>query len=153
MRRLSILIVALVCAGCAQATPSPPGGTRHNQADVDFVAALIPHHRAGIALARRVAKRPEHRVLAEAIVSTELDEITRMSGWLTSWGVTAPASSGSPSPSGPASAGDPVAALAAHQEEAITLAQREQAQGSNPDALAFAKQIVESRTAEAAALR
>lgn len=172
MRRLSIVVVALVCAGCAPATPAPAGGSRHNQADADFVAALIPHHRAGIALAQRVANSPEHRVLAEAIVSTERDEITRMSGWLTSWGVPAPASSGSsspagpPSPSGPAAAsgprassasaspaGDPAAALAAHQEEAITLAQREQAQGSNPDALAFARQIVESRTAEAAALR
>jgi uncharacterized protein (DUF305 family) len=122
-------------------------GPRHNAADVAFVEALIPHHRAGIELARRVAEQPGHRVLAEAIISTEQDEITRMTGWLATWGVTAAPASTRALPKG-----DAVKLLAAHQQEAIPLAQKEQAQGSNPAALAYAEQVIESRTAEAAEL-
>jgi uncharacterized protein (DUF305 family) len=156
MRRSSRLVAVILCAAalaaCDSAAPAPTAppsaGPEHNAGDVAFVEALIPHHRAGIALAEQVAKQPGHQVLAEAIVSTERDEITRMTGWLGIWGVTtAPASV----PAVPK--GDPVQALAAHQEEAIALAQKEQAQGSNQAALAFAKQVIESRTAEASELR
>jgi uncharacterized protein (DUF305 family) len=35
----------------------------------------------------------------------------------------------------------------------VRLAQQEQGQGSNPDALAFAKQVIESRTEEVDQLR
>jgi len=48
---------------------------------------------------------------------------------------------------------DSIRALIAHQQEAIELAQREQAGGANPAALAFARQIIESRTEEIAQLR
>ena len=146
------MVCAGVLAGCGGHTgedAGPPAMTAgHNAGDVAFVEALIPHHEAGIKLAQAVAKRPETQVLAEAIISTQRDEVTRMTGWLAKWGVTAAL------PSVPATPkGDPVKALAAHQEEAVTLAQREQAQGSNPTALAFAKQVIESRTAEASELR
>lgn len=169
MRRSSRLVAALVCAGvlsgCGAAGDIPDttpisAGPEHNAADVAFVEALIPHHRAGIKLAQEVARQPDRQVLAEAIITTEQDEITRMTGWLAIWGVTAastaPASTVPPSTapaSASAPAGDPVKALAAHQEEAIPLAQKEQAQGSNAAALAFAKQVIESRTAEASELR
>jgi len=63
-------------------------------------------------------------------------------------------SSTAPSPAASdRSAADPIRALIAHQEEAIKLAQQEQANGTNPAALAFAKQIVESRAEEIAQLR
>ncbi len=151
------LLVAILCGGLAAcgttaAGPSPavpPAvGAAHNAADVSFVEALIPHHRIGIALASEAASRPAAHVLAEAIVSTQRDEVTRMSGWLTTWGVSPPPTSPAVTPTG-----DPVRALAAHQQEAVTLAQREQAQGSNPTVLAFARQVIESRTAEAGQLR
>jgi uncharacterized protein (DUF305 family) len=171
MRRSSRLVAALVCAGglagCGAAADIPDtapisAGPEHNAADVAFVVGLIPHHRAGIELAQEVAKQPDRQVLAEAIITTEQDEITRMTGWLATWGVTAVPPSTAPASTVPAStvpasasapAGDPVKALAAHQEEAIPLAQKEQAQGSNAAALAFAKQVIESRTAEASELR
>lgn len=160
MRRSSSFVAALACLGalaaCGIAADQPPPtpvattavDPAHNAADVAFVEALIPHHRTGIKLAEAAAKRPETRVLAEAIISTQQDEVTRMTGWLTTWGVTTP-----PSATPAAPGGDPVRALAAHQEEAVTLAQREQAQGSNAVVLAFAKQVIESRTAEATQLR
>jgi uncharacterized protein (DUF305 family) len=149
MRRSSTLVAVLLLAACSPAAKNgpPTAGPEHNAADVAFVEALIPHHQAGIALAHEVARQPEHQVLAEAIISTEQDEITRMTGWLKTWGVT-------PAPASPKAlpAENPVKALAAHQQEAITLAQKEQAQGSNRAALDYAKQIIESRTAEAAEL-
>jgi uncharacterized protein (DUF305 family) len=156
MRRSSSLVAAILCAAalaaCDTAAPAasgpPSAGPEHNAGDIAFVEALIPHHRAGIELARQVAEQPDHRVLAEAIISTEQDEITRMTGWLVIWGATPSTGSEKPLPKG-----DPVKALAAHQEEAIALAQTEQAQGSNPAALDFAKQVIESRTAEASGLR
>jgi uncharacterized protein (DUF305 family) len=155
MRRSSRLVAAILCAAaltaCDTVATAPAttltAGPEHNDADVAFVEALIPHHRAGILLAQEVAKQPDHQVLAEAIISTERDEITRLTGWLALWGVTI-----APEPTAKPPKGDPVKALAAHQEEAVTLAQREQAQGSNRAALDYAKQVIESRTAEASQL-
>jgi len=165
MRRSSRFVAAVAAlaavAGCDPATPAAPlgptAGPEHNAADIAFVRALLPHHRIGIALAERVARQPDHRVLAEAIISTERDEIARMSGWLAIWGVpTAPATPPGTRATPVTSAtpgGDPVRALAAHQEQAVTIAQKEQAQGSNRAALDFARQVIESRTAEASQLR
>jgi uncharacterized protein (DUF305 family) len=152
MRRSSRFVAAILCAAalaaCDTAAPATPTVLpEHNDADVAFVEALIPHHQVGISLAREVAKEPDHRVLAEAIISTEQDEITRMTGWLAVWGVSAPGRSTPPTPKG-----DPVKALAAHQREAVTLAQREQAQGGNRAALDYARQVIESRTAEVSEL-
>ncbi|MEU4240637.1 DUF305 domain-containing protein [Actinoplanes sp. NPDC026619] len=160
MRRVSIALVAtLLLAGCGtqqSSSPSPApatadalgAGPRHNDADVAFVRALIPHHQQGIALASAAAaENPQARTLAEAIIVTQQDEAVRMTGWLTTWGV-APPPSAAPAPP----AGDPVQALISHQEKAVELAQQEQANGANLTALAFAKQIIESRTGEIAQL-
>jgi uncharacterized protein (DUF305 family) len=163
MRRSSSFVAALACLGALAAgslaacsiaaEPAAPVATlavgpAHNAADVAFVEALIPHHRTGIKLAEAAAKRSSTHVLAEAIISTQQDEVTRMTAWLATWGVTTPPASAPATPGG-----DPARALAAHQEEAVALAQREQAQGSNAVVLAFARQVIESRTAEADQLR
>ena len=170
-------------APAATAADTSGAGSRHASADVAFVQALIPHHREGIALASAVARQPAARTLAEAIIVTQQDEVVRMSGWLRDWSASAPPSAvpSAAAPSGAAqsgaassaaapsagassstapspaasdrSAADPIRALIAHQEEAIKLAQQEQANGTNPAALAFAKQIVESRAEEIAQLR
>jgi uncharacterized protein (DUF305 family) len=156
MRRASIVIVGvlLLAAGCGVAEPgaAPAAATSvhtaHGAGDLAFVRAMIPHHRQGIALAGAAAQRPRARTLAEAIIVTQQDEIVRMTGWLQAWGETAPPSAAPTTP-----AGDPIRQLIAHQEEAVRLAQQEQGQGSNPDALAFAKQVIESRTEEVDQLR
>ncbi|HEX5203049.1 MAG TPA: DUF305 domain-containing protein [Actinoplanes sp.] len=169
MRRTSILLAALlVLAGCggAPSSPSPAttaahtggAGQRHAAADVEFVRALIPHHEAGIALARAAASRPAARTLAEAIIVTQQDEVVRMTAWLHEWGAperAAPASASSSAspPADPGHPADPLRALIAHQQEAIKLAQAEQANGTNPAALAFARQVIESRAAQIEQLR
>ena len=151
-----LLAAVLLLGGCGPAAPAPAvsaagvsgAGSRHAAADVAFARALIRHHQRGIALASAVAKQAAARTLAEAIIATQQDEVVRMTGWLREWSVPAPA------PASPATLpADPIRALIAHQQEAITIAQREQANGTNPAALAFAKQIVESRAEEIAQLR
>jgi uncharacterized protein (DUF305 family) len=177
MRRVSMLLaVALLLGGCGTTAPAPAAsaadtagaGSRHASADVTFVRALIPHHQEGIALAVAVARQPTARTLAEAIIVTQQDEVVRMRGWLREWSAAGPPSAAaapatlSPAASAPAASApaasapavkDPIRALIAHQQEAITLAQREQANGTNPAALAFARQIIESRAEEIAQLR
>src|SRR5689334_20197912 len=106
MCRVSMLLTALLLlGGCSpggpgKALPAPGGsaadisvaGSRHVGADVAFVQALIPHHRQGIALASAVARVPAAHTLAEAIIVTQRDEVTRMSGWLREWSASAPPS-------------------------------------------------------------
>jgi Domain of unknown function (DUF305) len=80
---------------------------------------------------------------------TQQDEVVRLTGRLRTWGAAPPAPASAATPSPPAAPpGDPVRALIAHQEQAVTIAQQEQANGINPAALDFAKQVIESRTAQ-----
>lgn len=135
-------------APAVSASPGPAAAP-HNAADIAFARALIPHHRAGIVLAAAAARNPEARTLAEAIIVTQQDEVVRLTGWLRTWGSAPPAPASAATPPAPASpGGDPVRALIAHQEQAVTIAQQEQANGINPAALDFAKQVIESRTAQ-----
>ena len=151
-RTLTTVAVVLLVGGCAAEprTEAPPAGTsaavvsRHGAGDVAFLTALIPHHRDGIALASAVAaEHPEARTLAQAIVVTQQDEVARMAGWLRAWGEAPP-----PSAAPAAVVGDPLRALVEHQDAAIRLAQQEQSAGENPQALAFAKQLIESRAGQ-----
>jgi uncharacterized protein (DUF305 family) len=67
----------------APATPQP------NQADVTFAQSMIPHHQQAIEMAELIkgrATRPELVKLVGDITTTQGDEITRMRGWLRSWG-------------------------------------------------------------------
>lgn len=157
-RSVAALAVLLFLGGCGTAGRAPetaPAATAavspdFNAADVTFVRALIPHHLAGVALARAGgarATRPEVRTLTDAIVTTQQDEAQRMAGWLTTWRQpAAPSPSPTPSPSLPPA--ELLRALIAHQREAIGLAETETAAGRNRNAVAFARQVVESRTAE-----
>jgi uncharacterized protein (DUF305 family) len=164
-RALTVIPVVLsLAAGCGTAAPHPAGpaasaapaasataavAADHDAGDVAFVQGLITHHRQGIALAAATAAaHPQARTMAEAIIVTQQDEVVRMTTWLKAWGAGAPPST-SPAPS----TGDPLRALIAHQEQAVTLAQQEQAKGANPAALAFAKQVIESRTGQVTQLR
>jgi len=134
-----------------------------NGADVAFVRALVPHHRQGVEIAKLGAERatrPEARVLAAAIVATQQDEATRLEGWLATW-KQPPAPTAAPveligTLRTAASADFDKAflnALIAHQNEAVTLARTEAGAGANRDALAFARQVDESRTAEVEEMR
>jgi uncharacterized protein (DUF305 family) len=174
----------LLLGGCGNAagtgTPSPATtavSPQFNAADVTFVRTLIPHHLEGVEIARigvQRSARPETRMLAGAIVSTQTDEAARLTGWLSVWqqptDSAAPAASGKATAAGRADTTDKavkalrtIAAadfdkafldlLIAHQDAAVKLARTELGAGSNPNALAFARQVDVSRTAEIAEMR
>jgi uncharacterized protein (DUF305 family) len=88
----AFLLVTAVCAGCASAPSStlhatPPGLGRlpYADADVDFMAGMIPHHAQAVIMARK-----DVAVLCERIVVAQRDEIFMMQTWLRDRGQIVP---------------------------------------------------------------
>jgi uncharacterized protein (DUF305 family) len=86
--------------GMNMASPSVSTSTApsavHNDQDVMFAQAMIPHHQQAVEMAKAAvtkAKNPAVKTLAGQIEQAQGPEIKTMTGWLNSWGVT-------PSPSG-----------------------------------------------------
>lgn len=56
-----------------------------NDADAEFVKAMIPHHQAAVKMAREVlknGKNPDVKKLAKGIFNGQQDEIELMRKWL-----------------------------------------------------------------------
>ena len=59
--------------------------TFSNNADVDFMKGMVPHHIGAVDMAKvllQFGKDPELRKIAEDVVRTQNEEITLMRGWL-----------------------------------------------------------------------
>jgi uncharacterized protein (DUF305 family) len=105
LTRATVLLVTAACAlgaACASAPssssglhPTPPGLGRlpYTDADVDFMAGMIPHHAQAVIMAGWApthGARKDVAVLCERIVVAQRDEIFMMQGWLRDRGQTVP---------------------------------------------------------------
>jgi uncharacterized protein (DUF305 family) len=96
----AFLLATAFIPGCASAPKSglhatPPGLGRlpYADADVDFMAGMIPHHAQAVIMAGWAPShgaRKDVAILCERIVVEQRDEIAMMQGWLRDRGQTVP---------------------------------------------------------------
>jgi uncharacterized protein (DUF305 family) len=152
-----------------------PARGAHNQADVDFATAMIPHHGQALVMADMALRHggsATFTALATAIKAAQKPEIDQMSGWLAGWGEPVPNASamnhmGSNS-MGMMSDDDLVRldgttgstfermwlrGMIAHHEGAVDMSETELTEGSNPEAKSLAQRIITAQTAEIAQMR
>ncbi len=160
--RAAIVAGALVVAGCA--------GSDTNDADVAFAQDMIPHHQQAVEMARLADERAGSdavRDLAADIEAAQDPEIETMTGWLEEWDAEVPDSSmegmdhsdmsgmmstadmsGLEGSSGPEFDQMWLTMMIEHHEGAIQMAQTEQADGANDDAVELAEKIEQTQAAE-----
>lgn len=146
---------------------TPPKSASFNAADVTFTAGMIPHHTQAVSMSDTLLKKTgiDSKVvdLATKIKAAQGPEITTMKSWLTSWNVKAATGMEMGSGMGMMSDADMSALDSAtgstaaklfltqmiqHHQGAIAMATTEVSQGKNADAVALAKSIALSQTAE-----
>ena len=159
------------------ASSSATSEADHNDADVAFASGMIPHHESAIMMAQMAQDQAaDQRVkdLAARIEAAQDPEIETMSGWLADWGAAASSSATDDGMGGMDHGGMDdgdmggmdTGALAGmsgtefdrmfltmmieHHQGAVEMAETEIADGSNPDAVALAREIADSQTAEIA---
>jgi uncharacterized protein (DUF305 family) len=96
----ALLLAAAFGAGCASAPSAalhatPPGLGRlpYSDADVDFMAGMIPHHAQAVIMAGWAPSHGARRdvaILCERIVVAQRDEIAMMQQWLRDRGLAVP---------------------------------------------------------------
>ena len=96
----ALLLTAAFSAGCASAPSSalhatPPGLGRlpYSDADVDFMAGMIPHHAQAVVMAGWApthGARKDVAIFCERIVVGQRDEIATMQTWLRDRGLPVP---------------------------------------------------------------
>src|SRR5436309_699737 len=95
----AFMVTAALGGGCGRTAsglhPTPPGlgSLPYSDADVEFMAGMIPHHAQAVIMggwAPSHAARQDVAVLCERIVVAQRDEIAMMQGWLRDRGQTVP---------------------------------------------------------------
>lgn len=153
----------------AAAPASSQSAASFNDADVMFAQMMIPHHQQAVQMSDLVLVKPglnsQVRTLAEQIKAAQAPEIATMTGWLEQWGAPTAADMGGMGhgDDGMLSAtelqqlGDAetvqaqklyVQGMIGHHRGAVTMAQTEIDRGSDPRAIALARDIVRTQNAE-----
>jgi uncharacterized protein (DUF305 family) len=165
-------------AAASSAPSSAAVDAAHNAADVSFTQEMIGHHQGAIAMARLAPSRASSQQvkdLASRIEAAQAPEINEMTSWLTTWGEPpAPADSSMGSMNHSSGSMDSNAMgmmtdeqmnqlgaatgtafdrmflqmMTVHHQGAIAMARTEQTNGSNSQAIALARSIETSQTAE-----
>jgi uncharacterized protein (DUF305 family) len=142
----------------------------HNADDVTFAANMIPHHRQAVEMAALVPGRSTDSALAtlaSEIAAAQEPEIRTMEGFLVQWGARpdANAGHGGHGMTMPGMVDDATMArlrslsgtefgtlwlesMIGHHQGAIEMAKAELANGTNADAIALARTIIETQQAE-----
>ncbi len=147
---------------------STTAGGSHTTSDLMFAEMMLPHHQEAITmsdtlLAKGTGVDPRVLALATRIKKEQAPEIVALTGWISDWnGSTSSTSMGS-TMGGMMSEGDMTALehasasragklylqqMIQHHQGAVTMAETEVKSGSNTGAVALAKSIVRSQTAE-----
>lgn len=163
----------------ADPSVSAPPSTQANDADKMFVTMMIPHHLQAIEMSDMVLAKTGLDAniarLAQQVKDAQGPEVDQMRGWLRTWGVKESTPSTGMGGMDHGSTGDgmmsdaDMAALKAanaadasrlfltqmiaHHKGAIDMAQKELADGENPDAVALAKKVIAAQTAEIATMQ
>jgi len=181
VKRLFVIVAAIgLVAGACGGNDDEAGSSSaaHNQADIEFVQGMIPHHEQAVTMSEFAASRaasPGVKTLAARIQAAQAPEITQMKGFLKDWGVKEE-SGGMGGMSGMGGGGvgghpgmlgaDDLGRLKAakgqefdrmflqgmigHHRGAITSAEAEQAEGQASEAKALAGEIIKAQQAEIA---
>lgn len=155
-----------------------PEAAAHNRADVEFAQQMIPHHQQALEMAKLAPSRAESRAVKDLAVDIEAaqdPEIQTMTDWLEEWDEEVPEGSGSMEGMDHGSMGEGMMTdedmakledasgaefdrmfltmMIEHHEGAIAMAEDEQRDGENAEAIALAKQIESAQTAEIRIMR
>ncbi|MFC7876175.1 DUF305 domain-containing protein [Isoptericola sp. NPDC057391] len=157
------------------AEQSPAESAQFNDADVEFAQMMIPHHQQAVEMSDLIAGKsgidPRILDLAAQIKEAQAPEIEQLTAWLEQWGAPVPESGsmGSMDSMDHGSMGGMMSAedmqaledargseagrlflsqMISHHQGAVAMAQTEIDEGENPDAIAMAKDIVETQQAE-----
>jgi len=158
-------------SGSEQASSSTESS--HNEADTQFAQLMIVHHEGAVEMADLALERAssaEVKALAQRIQSAQGPEIDLMTAWLTSWGEETSHDMGMEDMDMGGMEMDGLSQdevmdeleslegaefdqaflerMVAHHRGAIEMAEQEQAEGVNPDAVALAGTIIDAQTAE-----
>jgi uncharacterized protein (DUF305 family) len=159
--------------GTSQTTAADVG--RFNAQDQAFASDMITHHRQAVEMAGLASGRsanPKVLALAKRIEAAQQPEIDDMTGWLDAWGSAMPEDMSEhdmgDSMPGMMSAADVadlkklkgaefdgmfLTMMIDHHEGAITMAETQATDGSNPDAVALAKAVITAQTTEITEMR
>jgi len=156
-------------AASGSTSSSSASASTHNDADVGFAQQMTAHHQQAIDMADLAATRASNtqvEELAARIKAAQGPEMETMTGWLDAWGAGASMSGmdhdmgnmpGSMSSdemnrlmglSGSEFDREFLTLMISHHQGAVDMARTEQADGTNPDAVALARQIIADQTAQ-----
>ncbi len=88
MKRLVAVLAVLVLALTACA--SKEEAKKHNEADIEFVQGMIPHHKQALKMSELAAKHansPDVKTIASTIKTKQEEELKTMETLLHEWGV------------------------------------------------------------------
>lgn len=153
-------------AGMNDSSAGPTASGAFNSQDVTFVQQMLPHHQQAVTMSDMLLEKgsgvnTDVVALATRIKKEQSPEITEMKSWLKGWNKSASGMSGSMtgmmSGSDMTALDDATASAAGklfltqmiqHHTGAIDMAETEVAKGKNTNAIALAKGIITSQSAE-----